>query len=197
MPNNNLFKFLFLLNVILILILTSQFSFAQKGGNLADCKKWVKQTLTELPKGDVAFATKYFRTPFLSGIGADAYYTYDRSSTKNELNSVVKKYFTSCIIQLKKGKGLTITEVSVSESTLPYLCNSYEYKEVDGDGNRSFPNEPVPYAGLVNEGDQVFIVSSPCGPKIDYFDYKQIVELFIIFDVKSRTYKYWAANKGL
>lgn len=169
---------------------------AQSGGNLDDCKKWFFSITKELPKNKHTFAKKHFKLPFLEGLSSDAHYTYNRISSPKQLAYSVKTFFTDCSKDLKNTSSIQFKEVSANEQTLENLLLSYAYTEVDDNGKKVNPNEPVSYLGLVNNGDQVFIISTPCGPVYEIYDLPLTVNYYVIFDRTSKAYKFWAAVIG-
>jgi hypothetical protein len=194
MKNNSIIGYFVLL--ICIFSFTNVSLRAQSGGNIEDCKKWFFSTTKELPKNKHTFAKKHFKLPFLEGLSSDAHYTYNRITSPKQLAYSVKTFFTDCSKDLKNTSAIQFKEVSANEQTLENLLLSYAYTEVDDNGKKVNPNEPVSYLGLVNNGDQVFVVTTPCGPVYEIYDLPLTVTYYVIFDTKSKAYKFWAAVIG-
>ena len=169
---------------------------AQKGGNLEECKTWFFTTVKEIPKNKSAFIKKHFKLPFLEGLSSDAHYTYNRITSPKKLLYSVKTFFSDCTNDLEHTNTISFQEVTANEQSLENLLLSSAYTEMDNNGKRMNPNEPVSYLGLINTGDQVFVISTPCGPVYEIYDLPLTVTYYVIFDVKSSSYKFWAAVIG-
>ncbi|MBL8004762.1 MAG: hypothetical protein JNL36_06675 [Candidatus Kapabacteria bacterium] len=169
---------------------------AQSGGNIEDCKKWFFSITKELPKNKHTFAKKHFKIPFLEGLSSDAHFTYNRISSPKQLVYSVKTFFTDCSKDLKNTSAIQFKEVSANEQTLENLLLSYAYTEVDDNEKKVNPNEPVSYLGLVNNGDQVFVITTPCGPVYEIYDLPLSVTYYAVFDKTSKAYKFWASVIG-
>lgn len=186
----------FFVLILCVLFLNHVSVYAQSGGNLEDCKKWFFSIVKELPKNKNTLAKKHFKIPFLEGLSSDAHFTYNRISSPKQLAFCVKTFFLDCSKDLKNSSGIQFKEVEANEQTLENLLLSYKYTEVDDNGKKVHPNEPVSYLGLINNGDQVFVISTPCGPVYEIYDLPLTVTYYVIFDQKSKAYKFWAAVIG-
>lgn len=168
---------------------------AQSGGNLAECKKWFNKSIKELPKGKNTFATKYFTTPFLRGLSSDAHFTYDKITEQKELQFCVSTFFTDCLKDFKKSSKVSFKEVIANEESL-YNLNIRIEDQFDADGNLVPQNNEIPYKDLINHGDQVFIISSDCGPVYKIYDLPLTVTLYVMYNPTLKQYKFCAGVIG-
>jgi hypothetical protein len=186
---------------IVILLITSLFVFsevtvfAQKGGNLKDCKQWFFKTIQELPKQKNTFATSHFALPFLSGLSSDAHYSYEKISDPQELAASVEIFFTKCLRDYKKKSKVTFKEVVANEETLANL-NIRNEDQYDENGDLVPQSNEIPYEGLISAGDQVFVISSSCGPVYKIYDLPLTTSLYVIYNQAEKKYKFWAAVIG-
>lgn len=188
-------------SILVILLITSLvvFSdvsvFAQSGGNLKDCKQWFFKTIQELPKQKNTFATSHFALPFLSGLSSDAHYSYEKISDPKELASSVEIFFTNCLRDYKKKSKVLFKEVVANEETLANL-NIRSDDQFDENGNPIPQSNEIPYTGLIQSGDQVFVISSSCGPVYKIYDLPLTTSLYVIYNQVEKKYKFWAAVIG-
>lgn len=187
--------------ILLILLITSLVVFnevsvfAQSGGNLKDCRKWFFTVVKELPKKKKTFATNHFKIPFLQGLSSDAHYSYEKISDTKGLLDCVNIFLSDCVKDFKKQSSVNIKEIIANEETLSNL-NIRSEDQFDEQGNPLPQTNEIPYQGLINSGDQVFIISSNCGPVYQIYDLPLTSTLYVIFDTTSKKYKFWAAVIG-
>jgi hypothetical protein len=168
-----------------------------KIGNLSDCKKWFKTAIIDLKKNKNNFVATYCKLPFLSGSGGDGYYIYPTIDNPNDLLDLMDRFISECSEELGNVSNVSYTETYVSDSTLPFLCNSYDFRALNLDGTKVFPDAKPPYHGLIAEGETVYAISYKCGPFFEPYNVQISYELHVVFDKISQTYKFWAANSGM
>lgn len=168
---------------------------AQSGGNLADCKAWFFKSIKELPKNKNTFAQKYFQLPFLRGLSSDAHYSYDKISDHKELLFCVSTYFTDCLKDYKKTSKISFTEVLANDETL-FNLNIRNEDPYDENGNIISQDTVRSFSGLINTNDQVFVITSACGPVYKIYDLPLSVTLYVIYNKDKKQYKYWAGVIG-
>jgi hypothetical protein len=169
-------------------------TFAQKSPSLADCKKWFKIAIKDFNKNPSNFSTIHCRIPFLHGSGGDAYYSYNTINNEGILIENINDIF-GCFKKISQ-KKISIKEFIANEESLSFLSNSYEYNERDENGNKVNPNAKPPYDGLISYGEKVFSISYNCGTKHPSYNTAPLYELYVIFDKKTQSFRFWAATSG-
>lgn len=187
-----------LLGIVFILnILSPSVGFSQKNGSVEGCKKWFQSAVADFKKDKQSFVSKYCKIPFLNGSGGDAFYSYSRLTTSEEVLKNFDEYLENCATDIAKPKNLTFLKTTASTRTLTYLTNSYEYNERDEKGKRVNKNMKPHYDGLVTMGERIFIVKYNCGEKHPSYGVPPLYELYVSFDKTTQTYKFWASTSGL
>jgi hypothetical protein len=165
--------------------------------NLDDFKKWFKSAIVDLKNNKNNFVPTYCKLPFLSGSGGDGYYTYSTIDNPKDLLDLMDRFISECGEELDNLNKVSCSKTYVSDSTLPFLCNSYEYRAISLDGTKEFPDAKPPYHGFIAEGETVYTISYQCGPFFEPYNVQISYELVVVFDKISQTYKFWAANSGM
>lgn len=189
-------KFYYLFFIVFIVsTLTPSNVFSQKEVSLKECKKWFSLAMKDFKKDYYNFTKKYCKVPFLSGSGGDAYYSYQSLENEGVLVESVESIF-ACSQKLSNQKNLTFKEFKASEASLSFLSNSLEFNERDENGNKVHPDVKPPYEGFIKMGETFFTVSYECGEKHPSYDSSPVYELYVIFDKKSKSFRFWAATSG-
>lgn len=178
-----------------VFISFSQQSFAQQKSSLSDCKKWFKNAVADLKKDKKSFVDKYCKLPFLTGSGGDAYYSYNTIENQSTMLESIDEIF-ACSNKLNNQKHLTFKQFNATEASLSFLSNSFEFNERDENGNKVNPDVKPPYDGLITMGETFYTVSYECGEKHPSYDSSPVYELYVIFDKKSQSFRFWAATSG-
>jgi hypothetical protein len=165
--------------------------------SLDECKKWFKTAIVDLKKNKNNFVPTYCKLPFLSGRGGDGFYIYPTIDNPKDLFDLMDLFISECEEELGNLNKVSYSKTYVSDSTLPFLCNSYDYNAMNLDGSKEFPDAKPPYHGFIAEGETVYTISYQCGPLLGAFDVQATYELVVVFDKISQTYKFWAANSGM
>jgi len=192
-------KYVFTLIVfgVIFSLVTPTIGYSQKNGSVEGCKKWFKTALTDFKKDKQSFVNKYCKIPFLNGSGGDAYYSYSRLSSSEEVLKNFVEYLEYCESDIEKPKNLTFLKTTASTKSLTYLTNSYEFNERDEKGKRINITMKPHYDGLVTMGEKIYIVKYNCGEKHPSYGVSPLYELYVSFDKATQTYKFWASTSGL
>lgn len=173
--------------IFISFLLTFSTSFAQKGGDDASFKTFLKESIQKLKKSPAQFEAECLLYPLAVGTGSRTNYKYEKLETisKDDL----KRYFTNHIKALTSKQGYISSSLQAIEDNLFTFRSAYEFTPAAiENGDVTVAPDPV-YKGIINNDDVMYVLSCslPDGTFLSWY---------CIYLDDTQEYKIWGAIYG-
>lgn len=173
--------------IFVTFLLSISTSFAQKGGDDASFKIFLKESIQKLKNSTEQFEAECLLFPLATGTGSKMNYFYDKLEALSEDD--LKRYFTQQIKTLTSKNGYVLSSLKVNEESLSSFRSAYEFTpEAIENGDVTVAPDPV-YKGIINNNDIMYVMSCslPDGTFLSWY---------CIYLDDTQEYKIWGAIYG-